>query len=206
MFSGGASAWRYLQAHDPEYGKSYIVIGALTDKKEASAISYFEQAHIPCIVFDYKEWTVIANITDKTERRIAYFEAVKEKAAEHKPDLIMLSGFMKLVPSNFYTSFFMINVHPADLRITKDGERKYIGDNAVTFALEAGEKETCSTVHEINGETDGGPIICVSDPLLVEEGDTPKEHQEKMKSACDGPAVQKAIGLIVSKKYQKQVF
>jgi hypothetical protein len=43
---------------------------------------------------------------------------------------------------------------------------------------------------------DGGPILVVSDPLEVEPGVSPKEHQEHMKWACDGPAYQRALRLI----------
>ncbi len=206
-FSGSASSWRYLQEHDPEYNKNYIVVGALTDKKQASAISLFEKANIPCIPFDYKEWSKYIAVSDKEVRRGLYFEDVtKAIMAIANPDLMILSGFMRIVSENFWKEFFVINVHPADLSIEENGKRKYIGDDAVTLALLAGEKETRSTVHEVNGVVDGGPIICMSEPLLVEKGCIAKDHQEKMKSACDGPAMQKAIQMIISGKYKRQVY
>jgi hypothetical protein len=41
----------------------------------------------------------------------------------------------------------------------------------------------------------------MSEPLLVEEGVSAKEHQEKMKTACDGPAYQKALEMICSGEF-----
>lgn len=206
LFSGSASSWRFLQEHDPDYGIGYVVVSALTDKKEASAIENFEKASIPCDVLDYKEWIKANPIADKDERRTQYFEEVKKTLSTHKPDLVLLLGYMKKVKPNLYNHFLIANVHPADLTILDEkGNRKYVGDDAVTLAFLDGVKETRSTVHEVNEETDGGPIICLSEPLTVFPGRTAKEHQEAMKFACDGPAVMRAIQLIKEGRYTKQV-
>ena len=91
----------------------------------------------------------------------------------------------------------IINVHPADLSIKDSfGRPKYIGDDTVTDAIKNGEKYTASTIHVVEDILDGGRIICISDKLEVLDPNNPKEHQEKMKYLCDGPAYKKALEMI----------
>lgn len=215
LFSGGASTARYLMEHDPNYGKTYEFVGALTNKKDAAAISFFQEKRISVIAFDKKEWMREHGFTRDSNWRELYFQEIEKKIHEIcDPDFIVMSGFMLLVPKFFCEHFFLINVHPADLRVTHmvDGKekRKYIGDDAVTLAINAGEKETYSTIHQATppGENmedvDGGPIIAISDPLPFVDGRPLKDHQEEMKLKCDGPAMQKAIAKIVSGEFKKQ--
>ncbi|MEN9582921.1 MAG: hypothetical protein RL641_875 [Candidatus Parcubacteria bacterium] len=215
LFSGGASLYPYLKQNDQNYGKSYKIVGAATDKATAKAITDFQADDIPCIVFDYKEW-IKTNADEskygklspeekKKKRRIKYFEELRNKISFFKPDIVVMSGFMKLMTPNFFVPLFTINVHPADLRITdENGKRKYIGDNAVELAISDGQIETRSTIHEINEETDGGPIICVSDSLKVVPGRSFADHQEEMKMRCDGPAMQEALRIIISGAYKRK--
>ena len=124
-------------------------------------------------------------------------KVVKEKIEYLRADLVILSGFMRIISEPLLGSVPIINVHPADLRILdKRGKPKYTGDDAVTDAINAGETETCSTIHLVTKEIDGGPIITVSDPLRVIPGIDPKVHQEEMKTACDGPAYAEAMRMI----------
>jgi folate-dependent phosphoribosylglycinamide formyltransferase PurN len=96
----------------------------------------------------------------------------------------------------------IINVHPADMRIKNTkGKTKYTGDDAVTLAINAGEKYTASTIHVVEEELDNGRIICVSAPLPVGKNVLPWEHQEKMKIFCDGPAYQEALRMICEREF-----
>ncbi len=128
-----------------------------------------------------------------------YFGSLLSIVSLYQPDIIMLSGFMLSITEPLLNYCPIINVHPADLRITYgNGKPKYTGSNPVAVAINAGERYTASTIHVVEKEVDCGKIICVSEPLYVLKGITPKDHQEKMKMQCDGPAYKKALELITN--------
>lgn len=201
FYSGGASSFKWLQENDPNFDqRTYQIIGAFTDRSDASGTRLFEGAGIEVECLDFKGWCRESGVDPKDlAGRVLYFEEVCSLIAHFKADIIMCSGFMLLVTDPLFEEYrgWILNVHPADLRITTpDGSRKYTGMNAVANAIEDGATETRSTIHVVTAEVDGGPIVVVSSPLLVEEGVDPAEHQERMKTKCDGPAYAEALVLI----------
>jgi len=72
----------------------------------------------------------------------------------YQPELIVLAGFMKLLPSEFIAEFEnqIINIHPSLLPDFK-------GLNAQKQALEAGVSESGCTVHLVTAEMDAGRIL-----------------------------------------------
>ncbi len=204
LFSGGASALKYLLENDPNLGEKYEIVGAFTDREDASGIELARRAGIPVEIFSFKQFLKErkAKRTDP-EARWAYFAEVLKRIERWQPDVLMLSGFMLIVTEPLLSAYKykILNVHPADLTIVDErGRRKYVGMDAVAQAIQAGERFTRSTIHLVTEEVDGGPIIVLSDPLEVEPGISPEEHQERMKWACDGPAYQKALQLIAEGK------
>jgi folate-dependent phosphoribosylglycinamide formyltransferase PurN len=200
LFSGGASALKYLLENDPNLGQNYEIVGAFTDREDASGIELAQRAGIPVEIFSFKKFLEEhrAERTDPKARQ-AYFTEVLKRIGRWHPDILILSGFMLIVTEPLLSAFKhrILNVHPADLRVRDErGRRKYVGMDVVARAIRAGEKFTRSTIHLVTEEVDGGPILVVSDPLEVEPGVSPEEHQERMKWACDGPAYQKALELI----------
>jgi folate-dependent phosphoribosylglycinamide formyltransferase PurN len=78
-------------------------------------------------------------------------------------DVIALGGYMSYV-----TLSRCVNVHPADLSIlTPDGQRKYVGDQAVLDAISAGERVLRSSTIWTDQGVDTGPLLMVSPPLEV---------------------------------------
>ncbi len=202
LFSGGASALKYLLENDPGLNVNYQCVGALTDNKSAAGIELARRADIPVEIFDYRDFIRErhAKYSD-WQARHEYFAHVVDKLATWQPDIVMLSGFMLIVREPLLSAYKhrILNVHPADLTIMDEkGRRKYTGMDAVADAIQAGERETRSTIHLVTEEVDGGPIIVLSDPLAVEPGVDSHTHQERMKWACDGPAYQKALELLAS--------
>lgn len=205
LFSGGASAVRFLIENDPNYGKHYEFVLGVSNKKDTSGEGFLREKRIPFLMCNTKEFCVARKHTDKIskmppELRQAYFRWVLREVRCYEPDLIILSGFMLAITFPLLEYCPIINVHPADLSIGENGKRKYVGDDAVTMALAAGEKTTASTIHFVTEEVDGGPIICISDHIPVEPGISAKDHQEKMKILCDGPAYMNAIQMFINKK------
>lgn len=200
FFSGGASSLKYLLEQDPNLNKKYQIVGAFTDTKDASGISLVKQAGSELECLDIRDWCRAQDkkLTDLLARQ-AYFTEVSHLIKRFEADILMLSGFMRVVTEPLLSEYKhrILNVHPADLTVLDaQGRRKYVGMDAVAKAIAAGEKFTRSTIHLVAENVDGGPIVVLSDPLPVESGIDPKAHQEKMKWACDGPAYQKALELI----------
>lgn len=204
FFSGGASSLKYLFEHDSNLDKKYRIVGAFTDMKDSSGIAFVKQVGIKLKCLDICDWCRVHNkkLTDLKARQ-SYFAEVSSLIKPFQADIIMLSGFMRIVTEPLLGEYEnrILNVHPADLTILDGyGQRKYIGTDAVAKAIATGEKSTRSTIHLVTADVDGGPIVALSDPLPVEPGIAPAVHQEKMKWACDGPAYARALMLIADKE------
>ncbi len=101
-------------------------------------------------------------------------------------EVAAFGGYMTLASKLLVDRLLCINVHPADLRIKgADGLPKYRGDDAVTDAINAGERELRSTTHICVEKADMGPILMVSAPIPVVPEVSPKEHQSHLKEVGD---------------------
>ncbi len=207
FFSGGASAIKYLQKHDPNFGKTYTIVAGISDTPDASGIAYVrDELGIETKVFNLREFYREHKVPmTNLAVRDAYYEKIVAVLLPLQPDLIMLSGFMAIITPALLMPFAhrIINVHPADLRITElCGEHRhrprYAGAHAVEKALASGEQRLRSTIHFVITDVDCGRIICVSDPYPVDKNKSAHEHQEAMKDACDGPAYRTALEKICS--------
>lgn len=202
LFSGGASGARYCEEHDPRFGEAYRFPVAISSDPEAPGIDRLDtDVAVRDIHGFYADRD--ADITDMDVRR-AYDRGLRELLDRYEPDVLMLSGYMYVVTDPLLRAYHAINVHPADLRITEDGTRKYTGMDAVYDAIVAGEAETRSSVHFLTAGVDAGPLLTVSPPAPVhtamvdELDDEPLRtyadvHQEWMKDRCDGPAFVTAL-------------
>lgn len=88
------------------------------------------------------------------EGRDAYDGALAEALTEAQVDLVCLAGFMRLVGPRLLDAFpdRILNIHPSLLPA-------FPGLDAQRQALEHGVRVTGATVHLVNGELDGGPIV-----------------------------------------------
>lgn len=97
---------------------------------------------------------------------------------EYKPDLVVLAGFLKLVPKEFLDEFKTVNIHPSLL--PKFGGKGMFGVNVHNAVIESGETESGITIHWVNSEYDKGEII-VQFSCLLDSSDTPETLQSKIK-------------------------
>jgi phosphoribosylglycinamide formyltransferase-1 len=91
-----------------------------------------------------------------------------------EPDIICLAGFMRILTPEFTAQWAgqMLNIHPSLLP-------KYKGLHTHARALEAGDTEHGCSVHEVNGELDGGRVLGQARvPVLT--GDTPDDLAERV--------------------------
>lgn len=108
--------------------------------------------------------------------RAAWSEALRDAVAEHRPDLVVSAGFMRILAPVFVDAFMgrLINLHPALLPA-------FPGAHAVQDALDAGVEVTGSTVHFIDHGVDTGPVI-MQEAVPVEPGDTVASLHERIKT------------------------
>jgi folate-dependent phosphoribosylglycinamide formyltransferase PurN len=99
--------------------------------------------------------------------------AITAALRERRVDLVVLAGYLKLVPADTVTAFAgrMINIHPA-LLPAFGGPGMY-GKRVHRAVLESGATLTGCTVHLVNAEYDRGPIVAQW-PVPVRPGDTPE--------------------------------
>ena len=108
-------------------------------------------------------------------------------------DLICLAGFMRILGKNFIQAFpkKIINIHPSLLPA-------FPGLNVQKKALEHGAKFSGCTVHFVNEEVDGGPIILQSTVPIFDEDDANSLSERILEQ--EHIIYPEAIRLIIEKK------
>ncbi len=102
---------------------------------------------------------------------------VLEALSERKIDMIVLAGFLWLVPHNLTEEFTVVNIHPALL--PKYGGKGMYGKFVHESVLKNKDKESGITIHYVNEHYDAGNIIFQA-RCVVEPGDTPESLAERV--------------------------
>ncbi len=91
-----------------------------------------------------------------------------------QPDLIVLAGFLWLIPKEFVTTFpnKIINIHPALL--PKFGGKGMYGMKVHEAVIESKETETGISIHFVNEHYDEGNII-LQEKVVVDQHDSPED-------------------------------
>jgi len=131
----------------------------LSNKKDAKVLSRAKQFGVPTYTFN----------------RTTFFETsdVSEMLSKFKIDLIVLAGFLWLVPNNLIKAFprRIINIHPALL--PKYGGKGMYGMRVHEAVIESGDRESGITIHYVNEKYDEGATIFQA-KCPIEERDTPE--------------------------------
>jgi len=98
-------------------------------------------------------------INGKRYDRVAYADALAAALAEHRVDLVVLAGYLRIVDSATVAAYRnrIINVHPS--LIPAFCGHGFYGARVHQAVLDAGVKLTGVTVHFVDEQTDSGPII-----------------------------------------------
>ena len=101
--------------------------------------------------------------------------ALTAKVASYAPDVVVSSGFMRIVSADFIEAFHgrYLNTHPALLPA-------FPGAHGVRDAMAYGVKVTGCTVHWADAGVDTGPIIA-QEAVTVEESDSEETLHERIK-------------------------
>ncbi len=218
LFSGSASAARYVLQECRKHSsiaKKIKFVGAFSDTQRPRGFRTFDMVNYPTYIVDFNKF-MEKNKKMGEKARQKYFKRVLSEINQWKPDILMLSGFKRVISEPLLSAYKnkILNVHPADLTIKEKGKRKYLGLNAVRDTVLSGEKFTRSSVHFVTKEVDAGPIVVISkkfaiDPKIQKLKKEGKETefkcaiellQDKMKWEGDGPAFLKALELYADGK------
>ncbi len=165
LISGSGSNLRaLLEACDnPLFPAKILGVGA---DSACSGLEHAEQFGVPTFVVDPKEFL----------SRELWAERLGESIGFLNPDLVVLAGFMKVLPAGFVSRFSpnLINLHPSLLP-------KFPGAHAVEDALAAGESVTGSTIHIVDQGVDTGPILSQRE-VSIAQGETKAELHERIKA------------------------
>lgn len=170
LVSGGGTNLQALidaqAAGKIENGRIQLVVSS---NPEAFALERAAKAAIPSAVLRRRDF-------DSADDYGAALTALLE---EYEIGLIVLAGFMTVLPDSFCRQYEnrIINVHPS-LIPSFCGEGFY-GLRVHEAALAKGVKVTGATVHFVSEVVDGGAIIAQK-AVEVEEGDTPETLQKRV--------------------------
>ena len=115
----------------------------------------------------------------KGEDVTLYGERLLEVLRAHKIDLVVLAGFLTILPENVIRAYDhrILNVHPSLIpSFCGDG---FYGLRVHEAALQKGVKVTGATIHFVNEITDGGDIIAQK-AVEVLPDDTPETLQKRV--------------------------
>ena len=122
--------------------KDCEVVGAITNKKNANGIQRLKKLSIHTQVLEHT----------KFDTREEFDTQLVSMINAHQVDLVVLSGFMRILTEVFTSHVKSINLHPSLLP-------KYKGARAIEQSFESGDLECGVSVHYVNSELDGGDII-----------------------------------------------
>lgn len=133
------------------------------------------------------------------ESREQFNDALLAKVQEYNVDLIVLAGFLVMIPEKMIDAYEnkIINIHPS--LIPSFCGTGYYGLKVHEGALERGVKVSGATVHFVDKGTDTGPII-LQKPVAVLEEDTPKTLQQRIMEQAEWKIMPQAIDLIANGK------
>lgn len=157
----------------------------VSSNKEAYAIERAIFHNIPWTVINKKEY----------ETAELYETAFTNLLESYKVDLIVLAGFLLILPKKVVRQFNnrIINVHPS--LIPAFCGKGFYGLKVHEAALARGVKLTGATVHFVDEGTDTGPII-IQKPVAVLDNDTPETLQRRVMEEAEWEILPEAIKLI----------
>lgn len=164
LISGAGSNLRALleAARHPDFPARIVVVGA---DRDAAGLAHAEEFGIPSFAVPYRAF----------ESREAWGEELDRQLDVWQPDLVVLSGLMRLLPADLVARYAprIINTHPAYLP-------EFPGAHGVRDALAAGAAQTGASVIVVDGGVDSGPILA-QERIPVQPGDTEHTLHERIK-------------------------
>jgi phosphoribosylglycinamide formyltransferase-1 len=161
LISGAGSNLRALldAAADPDYPARIVVVGA---DREADGFAHAEEYGIPSFMVPWEQF----------DSREAWGRELAAQLDVWKPDLVVLSGLMRLLPADLVEAWSprIINTHPAYLP-------EFPGAHGVRDALAAGADRTGASVIVVDTGVDTGPILAQERVPILPDDDEHALHE-----------------------------
>ncbi len=165
LISGGGSNLRALleASEDAEFPARVVAVGA---DRDAEGLALGEEFGIPTFTVPFSAHP----------DRDAWGDELLTQIRQWQPDLVVLSGFMRLLPPRVVAALspHLINTHPAYLP-------EFPGAHGVRDALAAGVSQTGASLIVVDNGVDEGPIIA-QERVPILPGDTESSLHDRIKT------------------------
>ena len=134
------------------------VVTVISNKADAPGLASAQALGVPTEVLDHRGF----------ESRAAFDAALQARIDAHRPALVVLAGFMRILTPGFVAHYAgrLVNIHPSLLPA-------FTGLDTHRRAIEAGCQVAGATVHQVTAELDHGQILAQA-VVPVLPGDSPE--------------------------------
>ena len=181
---GGTNLQALIDAQSRGELKNGRIAAVLSSRPDAYALERAARAGIPGYVVARKDFASNREMT----------VALVDKLRELNIGLVVLAGFLHILTGEMVAAFpnAILNVHLA--LIPSFCGAGYYGLHVHEAALAYGVKLTGATVHFVNEEPDGGPIV-LQRAVEILEGDTPEVLQRRVMEQAEWHILPQAVSL-----------
>jgi phosphoribosylglycinamide formyltransferase-1 len=162
--SGNGSNAQAITEYFADSAEARVVL-ILSNRADAYVLERAKELNIPAKVFSRSDFYQT--------------EVITQLMLDEKIDLIVLAGFLWLLPPSLIQAFpeRIINIHPALL--PSYGGKNMYGAKVHQAVIAAGDKESGITIHYVNEHYDQGKVIFQA-RCTIEKEDTPDSLAAKI--------------------------
>lgn len=133
------------------------IVAVISNRPQAAGLAYARERGLTAIALDHTAHS----------DRVAFDAQLADEIERHRPDLVVLAGYMRILSADFIARFEgrLLNIHPSLLPM-------FPGLKTHERALAEGIKVHGCTVHFVTADLDHGPIV-VQAAVPVRADDTP---------------------------------
>lgn len=184
---GGTNLQAIMDAMDSGRITNARIVRVISNNKTAYALERAKGHGIDAIAVSPKDYAT----------RELFNQALLQAVEEAEPDLIVLAGFLVVLPETMISRYHnrIINIHPS--LIPSFCGTGFYGLKVHEAALARGVRITGATVHFVDEGTDTGPII-LQKAVAVEPGDTPRTLQQRVMEQAEWQILPQAIDMIAN--------
>lgn len=184
---GGTNLQAILDGIDKGLILNTEIVRVISNNRGAYALERAAAAGIDAVCVSPKDY----------KDREQFNEALMQAVEEARPDLIVLAGFLVVIPPELIRRYEnrIINIHPS--LIPSFCGTGYYGLKVHEAALRRGVKVTGATVHFVDEGTDTGPIL-MQKAVEVRENDTPESLQRRVMEEAEWVILPWAVNLLAN--------
>ena len=169
LISGSGSGMEALILHQQNNDCLHVTNVVISDRIDAGGLAKAEALGVTAVAVP------LPDVEDREERRIVHEKEVGEVLADHGVEVVILSGYMRLLTPSFVEPWAgrILNIHPSLLP-------DFPGAHAHRDVIASGASKSGCTVHFVDSGMDTGPIIDQAE-VKVSPDDDEDSLAEKVK-------------------------